>query len=83
MLLNFYQKDYLLNFPRSAENAVEKEGGKLAGVEHSCVVKYFGYMQDETIWVIMEFCSKGSLLEILKTQVSFSKISSSKSRPEG
>ncbi|XP_075242192.1 tyrosine-protein kinase CSK-like isoform X2 [Convolutriloba macropyga] len=54
-------------YNRSAENAVEKEGGKLAGVDHSCVVKYHGYMQDETIWVIMEFCGRGSLKQILKS----------------
>jgi len=53
---------------RSAENAVEKEGGRLAGVSHPFVCKYFGYMQDETIWVIMEYCPKGSLLDILQKE---------------
>ena len=38
----------------------------MASVDHPNVVKYFGFVQDEIFWVVMEYCSKGSLLEILK-----------------
>jgi len=52
---------------RSAENAVVDEGGRLASLEHPNVVRYYGFVQDEIIWVVMEYCSKGNLKELLKS----------------
>ena len=46
---------------RSAENAVIELGGQLASLSHPNIVKYYGYVQDEIIWVVMDFCVYGSL----------------------
>ena len=49
---------------RSAENAVSELGGQLASLSHPNIVKYYGYVQDEIIWVVMDYCANGNLKDL-------------------
>ena len=51
---------------RSAENAVIELGGQLAALQHPNIVKYYGFVQDEIIWAVMDFCSNRSLKEFVQ-----------------